>query len=401
MERIGRRVFLKTGLAIPALVRPLASLQEVPRRAKGVIWLWMGGGMSPWESWDPKPHSPFKAIDTSVPGIQVSEQLPTCALQMKHLSILRTVSHRQVHVDHATHLLHTGVASGSKEVPTIGTIVSRELAAPGFPLPSHMVIDPPSLPPSTVFGEDHAPFRLNSRLNPIPNLRRNVAAERDRQRAALVLEQNAEWAALRQQQPVKQQETGFAVSEKIMNTPLLRTFNWEEEPEGLRKEYGGAFGENCLLARRLIQAGCAFVEIGLGGLSLKCDFATALKTCLAELDRGLGTLVKDLAEKGLLGQVVVVCATEYGRSPESDGFMWRDVWPRGFSVVLAGGTLAGGRVHGSTGADGRSCDPPVSVPDLLATVYRACGIDPEKEYPLEEGRTWKAAQGGKPVAELF
>ena len=400
MIRIGRRAFLKAGLAIPVLGRPPAFLQAPPRRAKGVIWLWMGGGMSPWESWDPKPHSPYKAIDTAVPGIRVSEHLPTCAAQMKHLSILRTVFHRECDAERATHLLHTGVASGS-EVPTIGTIVSRELAEPEWPLPSHLVIDPPSLPPSTGLGEDHAPFPLNNRLNPIPNLRRAVDAERDHERAALVLEQNAEWGAQRRQPAVTRLETGFARSEKVINTPLLRAFNREEEPEALRKEYGGAFGENCLLARRLIQSGCAFVEIGLGGWNPQCDLAAGLKARLAELDRGLGTLVKDLAEKDLLGQVVVVCATEYGRSPESDGHRWRGVWPRGFSVILAGGTLAGGRVHGSTGADGRSCEPPVSVPDFLATAYRACGIDPETEYPLEEGRTWKAAQGGKPVAELF
>jgi uncharacterized protein (DUF1501 family) len=126
-----------------------------------------------------------------------------------------------------------------------------------------------------------------------------------------------------------------------------------------------------------------------------------LKMRIPELDTGLGTLVKDLAGKELLKDVVVVCATEFGRTPDVNGGLGRDRHPTGFSVVLAGGSLAGGRVHGSTGPDGRACEPLVSVPDLLATVYRACGIAPETEYEIEEGRKMKYAQGGKPVAELF
>ena len=406
MNAIGRRTFLGAGLAATVLARTLAALQAAPRRVKGVIWLWMGGGMSQWETWDPKPGTKvggaLKAIDTAVPGIQLSEFLPVCASQMKHLSIIRTMAHREGDSERATHLMHTGVAPGGEEIPSIGTIVSFELAKPGFPLPSHVAIDPPVLPQSAVLGEDHQPFRVNnSPWNPIPNLRRNVDSQRDRERAVLVLEQNKEWGALRQQPEVRRLETGFARSEAVMNTPLLKAFNWPEEPEALRKDYGGRFGENCLLARRLVQAGCAFVEIGMGGWNQRSDFPGALKRMIPDLDRGLGTLVKDLSGKDLLRDVVVVCATEFGKTPDLNGGAGRDRWARGFSVVLAGGALAGGRVHGSTGAEGRECAPPVSPQDFLATVYKACGIDPDKEYPIEEGRTMKYAQGGKPVAELF
>jgi hypothetical protein len=366
----------------------------------------MGGGMSQIDTWDPKPGTkgagPFKAIDTTMPGVQVSELLPICASQMKHLSVLRTLSHREGDLERAAQLMHTGVAPTGEEIPSVGTILSLELSKPGFPLPNHLTIDPPAgLPASGMLGEDHVPFRLSSRMNPIPNIRRNVDANRDRERAALVLEQNRDWGASRQQEEVRRCEAGFARAEAVMNTPLLKALHWQEEPFELRKEYGGAFGENCLLARRLVQTGCAFVEIGLGGWNARNDTAFALKMRAQELDRGLGTLVKDLAGKDLLKEVVVVCATEFGRTPDANAGGGRDRRSRGFSVVLAGGSLAGGRVHGDTGPEGRDCAPPVSVPDFLATLYKAAGIDPDGEYPVDEGRTLKYAQGGKPVAELF
>jgi hypothetical protein len=320
---------------------------------------------------------------------------------MKHLSIIRTVFHREGDLERAAQLVHTGVAPEGGEVPTIGTIISSELGKPGFPLPSNIAIDLPVLTSPPTFGEDHTPFHLNNRFNPIPNIRRCVDANRDRARVSLVQEQNKEWTALRQQREARRAEAAFSRSEAIMNTPLLNAFLWQEEPELLRKEYGGAFGENCLLARRLIQAGCAFVEVGLGGWHPRTDFVGNMKRVVPELDRGLGTLVKDLVDKELLSEVVVVCATEFGKSPDVNGDERRIPWPRGYSVVLAGGVLAGGRIHGSTGPDGKVCDQPVSVPDLLATIYRACGLDPDKEYTIEEGRRMKYGQGGKPVANLF
>lgn len=401
MNPIGRRTFLKAGLAAAALPRSLAAFQDAPRRVKGVLWLWMTGGMSQFDTWDPKAEGPFKPIETAVKGLQLSELLPVCATQMKHLSIVRTVSHKEGDLERAAQLMHTGITPGIEEVPTIGTIVSSELSKPGHPLPGHLAIDPPAVTSSAVLGEDHLPFRLNTRLNPIPNIRRNVDATRDRERSLLAQEQNKEWSAQRQQEAVRRSDVGFLRAEAVMNTPLLKAFHWQEEPEALRKEYGGAFGENCLLARRLLQAGCAFVEVGLGGWNPRADFPAALKRVVPELDRGLGTLVKDLVARELLRDVVVVCATEFGKSPGLNGGGGRDRWGRAFSVVLAGGALAGGRVHGSTGADGREGDPPVPVQDLLATVYKACGLDPDKEYTIEEGRPMKYAQGGKPVAELF
>jgi hypothetical protein len=405
MGSLARRDFLKAGLVSAALSRPLLGLQEAPRRAKGVIWLWMAGGMSPWETWDPKDDPKVsggaRPVETDVPGMRLSEWLPVCAAQAKRLSIVRTVAHREGELETSTRFLYTGSPPEESPVPTVGNIVSAELSKPDCPLPGYVQIDPPPVPQSALLGEDHLPFRLRSRLDPIPNIRRNVPDVRDRERFELLEEQNREWTALRQQEAVRRSAAALARSERLINTPLLKAFHWQSEPEALRKAYGAVFGENCLLARRLVEAGCAFVEVGMGGWHAKSDSPTLIKARVPELDRALGTLVGDLAHRKLLGDVVVVCATAFGRTPFLNAGAGRDRWSRAFSVVLAGGALAGGRVHGSTGDDGRSCEPPVTVPDLLATVYRAGGIDPGKDYALDEERRMTYGQGGVPIAELF
>jgi hypothetical protein len=164
-----------------------------------------------------------------------------------------------------------------------------------------------------------------------------------------------------------------------------------DEPASLRAEYGEGFGERCIVARRLIQSGCGFVEVGLRGWESKPTLTLA-----PLLDRALGALVKDLAWNNLLRETLVVCATEFGRSaafPQAPT-------PRGFSVVLAGGALAGGRVFGDTGPGGGDPKPPVPIKDFAATVFKACGLDGDRMYE-REGRKLKYADGGKPIDDLF
>jgi hypothetical protein len=397
MPTLNRRSFLRFGgaaLGFAATPRLLPALQGAPRKVRGVIWLWMDGGMPQIHTWDPKPGQLTKEIGTPIEGLQLSELLPTCASQIAHLSIIRSMTHGAGDHEVATKLLHSGVLdSGGKDVPPLGTILAYELGKKDFPLPKFITMGPQTIPSTAHFDPEYHPFTLNNADNPIPNIRRNVDAGRDRERTDLLLEQNREWDEKRQQSAVRDVEYGVAFSERVMNTPMLKAFNYHSEPQELRDQYGPRFGVNCLLARRLIEAGCPFVEIGLGGWS------RMWKLLVSELDLGMGTLIRDLAQKDLLKDTLVVCATEYGRDPGSRG--WGFVpWPGGFSVVLAGGALTGGRVRGDTGADGRRCASPVSVKDLFATIYRACGVDPSKSYE-SQGRKWKYLEGGKPVEEFF
>ena len=301
---ITRRRFLQAGLGAGLAVRssplhPAVFAQDEARpagraKARAVIWLWMGGGMSQIDSWDSKPGSKsqgeLKAIDTAVPGIQVSELLPVCASQMKRLAIVRSMSHPMGNHAGASYLMHTGMPMGTGyEVPSIGTILSYELGRKDVILPRFVVIDPPDIPLSTVFGEDHLPFRAD--LRGIPNSTRSVDEARDRDRAALLAGQNVEWEAAHLHGAVERYRKAWLKADDLVNSTMTRAFDVSEEPAALRTEFGGRFGLNCLLARRLVQAGCAFIEIGFGGWDTRADNFNALKRMAPTLDKGLGTQI--------------------------------------------------------------------------------------------------------------
>jgi len=412
-----RRHFLRfslgagAGLAAASLPHSVLAQQTVAgqrsgKTAKAVIMLWMGGGPTQYETFDPKPGTknagPFKAIDTTAPGMKFSEIMPICASQGKNMSVIRSMATHEGAHERGTSLMHIGTQPiQGLDIPSTGTVISYEKGDKKFPLPHFIAMDPPLIPQSAVFGEDYLPFRLNTGGgNPIPNTQRAVAKDRDNERAKLLLEQNKEWDSKRQQKEVAKVEAAYVKSEDVMNTPLLNAFNIGSDSK--RGEYQGRFAQNCLMARRLVEAGCSFVEIGLGGWDMHSDVAGGMKRNGPELDKGMGTLIKDLAEKDLLKETMVLWAGEFGRTPDVNGGNGRDHWANGFSVVMAGGGIQGGRVHGDTGPNGAGCSKPVSIHDFFATLYRACGINWQKNYDTE-GRKIKyvASSNAKPVATLF
>ncbi|MBI3856820.1 MAG: DUF1501 domain-containing protein [Planctomycetes bacterium] len=385
---LDRRRFLGFGaasLGLAALPRRLGARQDPVKRVRGVIWLWMDGGMSQAHTWDPKPGTGTLARATSVEGIRISELLPTCAGQMRQLSILRSVSHGAGDLEVAARLMHVGqLVHDTRDLAPIGTILASELGTKDHPLPKHLTIGRCPVLRTAHFDEEFQPFPLNANpLNPFPNLARLVEPARDDERSALLREQTREWAGQHRQAAVQTLETAGLQAGRIADTPFLKAFDLDGEPVDLRAAYGGIFGQNCLLARRLVEAGCPFVELGLGG------WKSFSKPVVDVLDLALGTLVRDLQEKKLLKDVLVVCATPFGREPGPT--LNADPAPNRFSVVLAGGLLAGGRVVDKA---------PLPVKDLFATIYAACGIDPASTYDAQ-GRKEKFAAGGKPLAELF
>jgi hypothetical protein len=410
-----RRHFLRfslgagAGLAAASLPHSVLAQQTTAKQAgkgaKAVIMFWMGGGPTQYETFDPKPGQKnggtLGAIDTAVPGIKLGALMPVLASQMKNFSIIRSMATHEGAHERGTSLMHIGMTPiQGLDIPSTGTVISYEKGDKKFPLPHFVAIDPPLIPQSAVFGEDYLPFRLGDSNNPIPNIRRNVGVDRDKERAALLLEQAKEWDAKRQQSEIKKVEAAYVKSEDVMNTPLLKAFNYNEEPAELRSQYGGRLGINALMARRLVEAGCSFVEIGFGGWDMHADVAGGCKNRVPEVDKAMGTLIKDLAAKDLLKDTLVMWMGEFGRTPDINGGQGRDHWANGFSVAMAGGGIQGGRVHGDTGPNGAGCNKPVNIRDFFATIYKACGIDYEKKYDTE-GRKIKYATNAKPVMDLF
>ena len=395
------------GMSHAALAQQTVSKQKESggKGAKSVIMLWMGGGPTQYETFDPKPGTknggPLKAIDTTIPGVKFGELMPETAKAAKHMSIIRSMATHEGAHERGTSLMHIGMNPiAGLDIPSTGTVIGYEKGRKDFPLPHFIAIDPPLIPQSAVFGEDYLPFRLGNADNPIPNVRRNVQPDRDKERAALLLDQNKDWASKRQQSEIRKVEAAYVKSEDVMNTPLLKAFNLSEEPGDLKARYGGRLGINCLMARRLAQAGVSFIEIGFGGWDMHNDVGGACKGRVPELDKAMGTLIQDLAEKDMLKDTMVIWCGEFGRTPDVNGGQGRDHWANGFSVAMAGGTMARGRVHGDTGPNGAACNKPVGIRDLFATIYAACGIDYEKKYDTE-GRKIKYATNAKPVATFF
>jgi hypothetical protein len=413
-----RRNFLRfslgagAGLAAAGMSHAALAQQTVAKQkesggkgAKSVIMLWMGGGPTQYETFDPKPGTknggPLKAIDTTIPGVKFGELMPETAKAAKHMSIIRSMATHEGAHERGTSLMHIGMNPiQGLDIPSTGTVIGYEKGGKDFPLPHFIAIDPPLIPQSAVFGEDYLPFRLGNASNPIPNIRRNVPMDRDKERAALLLDQNKDWASKRQQSEIRKVESAYVKSEDVMNTPLLKAFNYSEEPAELKARYGGRLGVNCLMARRLAQAGVSFIEIGFGGWDMHNDVGGACKGRVPELDKAMGTLIQDLAEKDMLKETLVIWCGEFGRTPDVNGGQGRDHWANGFTVAMAGGGLAPGRIHGDTGPNGAGCNKPVNIRHLFATIYRACGIDFDKKYDTE-GRKIKYATNAKPVATFF
>ena len=190
----------------------------------------------------------------------------------------------------------------------------------------------------------------------------------------------------------------------MMNGPQTKVFNLDDEPKELRDKYGrNAFGQGCLMARRLVESGVTFVEVSLGGWDMHADTFNALsKNKLPELDKGMGTLVEDLAQRGLLENTMIAWMGDFGRTPRINQNGGRDHWPRSWSVVLGGGGLKGGQIVGQTDKDGvEVTDREVGVMDIVATMTKGMGIAMDTEYTTPRGRPLKLVDGAQPIKELF
>jgi hypothetical protein len=364
----------------------------------------MGGGPSQLETFDPKPGrktgGPVKAIDTTVRGIQISEYLPRLAREMKHFSIIRSLTTREAAHERGRFLMHTGYSPiPGLEFAPIGTIASHELAQDGFPLPTFIALSSPDIPHSNVFGDSHLPFVVRDVDNPIPNVGGSRNSGRPRRRLLEGLDER--FLHDRRGPEVTRRREATRKAEDLMTTGLKKAFQIDKEPESVRKKYGGRFGQQCLLARRLVEAGVPFVEIGLTGWDTHQNNFEQTRGLCKHLDGGFASLLEDLSTSGQLEDTLIIWAGEFGRTPTINQADGRDHWTRCWSVAMAGGGIQGGRVIGATDKDGMDIAAhPVPVERFFATAYHALGIDPRDKYVVA-GRDVKYAYNGRRLRELF
>jgi hypothetical protein len=395
----------------------------------------MGGGPSQIDTFDPKPGQPtggpLQAIDTSTPGVRVTELLPTVAGQMRHLAVIRSMNTKEGDHGRATYHLRTGyVQQEPVQYPTFGSLVSRELGDAAAELPAFVSIGFRRGLNDGGFGAGflgaaHAPLLIGNhdadpyvptpteRALAVPDLRpgASVSPRQADARLGLLAAQDDGFAAAYPSPAVAGVQAAYERAIRLMRSPARAAFDLEEESAKLRGSYGrNLFGQGCLLARRLVERGVPFVEVFLGrvpgafaGWDTHAKNFDSLKALCGVLDPAWGTLLADLKDRGLLASTLVVWMGEFGRTPRINGGAGRDHYPNAWSVVLGGGGVRGGQVVGRTGKDGSAVeDRPVSVPDLLATVCNALGIDPTKQNLSNIGRPIRIVdKAGRPLQEVL
>lgn len=426
---MNRRSFLAQAAALAAastLPRvwgaPATTAISAPRgKADHCIFLWLGGGMSQIDTFDPKkrgnpksapslPGTDYALIDTAVPGVRFTEHLAQTALFADRLTAVRTVNHR-LGIEHAlaTNFVHTGrPVSGSTIYPSMGSIVAHERGAVSGEVPAYLLIGYPNVSRGPGFlGARHGYIYLvDTESGPagfMPPEGIDAARVASRQRLLAPLQERAvDDAALTDYAEVQREAL------RLAGPGFMRHFKLAEEPAALRQRYGGEFGQRCLLARRLVQAGVRFIEVShnlnfINGAGWDTHNAGQLNQhiLIRELDTALSALMKDLEEKNLLDRTLIVLGTEFGRPGQFDAGGGRGHQSSTFSLLLAGGGLRHRGAYGHTDElAGKPVENPVSVPDFHATVYAALGINPAKDL-VSASRPVPITEGGKPITALF
>jgi uncharacterized protein (DUF1501 family) len=386
-------------------------------RKRSCILLWMAGGPSQLDTFDLKPGhdngGPFHEIDTAAPGLRISEHLPKLAQQAKRLAVVRSMQTREGDHDRATLQLHTGyVPQASIRFPALGALVSNELAKADADLPGFVSVMPQgTLAQSAVaagfLDPRHGPLVVGSRdgaLKVEDLTNGSMPAERMKERLELLRDGEKEFLASRRGPGTSSHVTAYDRAIRLQRESAARAFDLSEEKTALRDRYGqGLFGQGCLLARRLVERGVPFVEVSLGGWDTHADNFDHVKTLSGVLDPAWATLMEDLNDRGLLDSTLIVWMGEFGRTPIINPRNGRDHYPTAWSVVLGGGGIQGGGAVGHTAKSGATVeDRPVKVPDLMATIFLALGLDPKKQNPSNVDRPIRLADpDAAPIKEVL
>ncbi len=406
-----------------------------PSRRKSCILLWMSGGPSQTDTFDPKPghanSGPYKPIATAVPGMLFGPHLPKLAKQAKDIAVIRSMSTREGDHTRATYYLRTGyLPMGAVRYPTLGSLVANELDDGSAELPGFVSISParginPAAFSSGFLGPKCAPLNVGERglgggpEAGAPSLRvedldipRAIGRPRADERIELMQTLGNPFTANRPGIATASHQSAYVRAVKMMRSSAAKAFELEEEPAAVQDAYGrNSFGQGCLLARRLVERGVPFVEVtlssadgvnnGLGWDTHAQNFENVEKLCNV-LDAGWSTLMTDLRTRGLLDSTLIVWMGEFGRTPKINDTAGRDHFPNAWSTVLAGGGIRGGQAIGNTGVDGEEVkDRPVQVPDLLATVVKALGIDPTKQNVADSRPIRIVDLKANPIKELL
>jgi uncharacterized protein (DUF1501 family) len=415
---LSRRSFLRTvsaGAAGLGLVgwRDAVALHadELRRQGRACILLFMRGGPSQFETFDPKPGTatggPTQAIATTAAGVRIAEGWTRLADQMRHVALIRSLTNREGEHGRAQYQLHTGyIPAGGVRYPSLGSVVASQIGPRDFDLPHFVSVGGGVASIGSGFlGTAYAPFVVGN-PNQMPGnveVPRIVGTDRFGRRLDLMRELEQDFAEAGARARVTQHGAQYDNASRMVRSPRLRAFDLSQEQDAVRDRYGRTpFGQGCLLARRLVEQGVTFVEVESNGWDTHRDNFNLTRNLVNVVDPAIAALVSDLRERGLLERTLVIWMGEFGRTPRINPNTGRDHFPRAFSAALAGAGVRGGMVIGATNDAGTEvARRPVTVPDLFCTFCQALGINPRRENVTPLGRPIRIVDGGQAVRELF
>jgi hypothetical protein len=428
---LARRDFLAQSAAATVLgsltsrlsANETAAVAAPKGKAEHCVVVWLGGGAGQIDTWDPKrrgdpkaktPGSYYDAIDTAIPGTQIVEHFPRCAKILDRFNLVRTV-HHDVIDEHAaaTNRMHVGRPTSETVVyPSIGSVIAYQRGPVNERVPAYVLIGYPSTTrgPGFLGAKGNYVYLTDTNSGPAGLARPlDITTNRQARREALLAKVREEYLARSGNSiPVQNYDAMIAEALRYGGPEFMRLFNLAEESGTLRDDYGGEFGQRCLLTRRLLQAGVRFVEVShnlnfLNGTGWDVHNEGILNQhkLILELDQALAALVTDLERVKLLDKTLIVVAGEFGRPAGFDGGGGRGHHGKCFTVALAGGGLKNGVTIGETDELAmKVVSRPVSVPDLHATIYAALGVDPHENLYAGD-RPVPTTDGGHAIAELF
>jgi len=414
-EHFSRRAFLKgslvtgTGLAMPnfgGLFRSESIAAETKKRGKRCILLWMNGGASQIDTFDMKPGrptgGPFRPIQTRIAGTQVCEYLPRMAEQINKLAVIRSMKTQSP--DHPDGIYHMHTCYKMSERiphPEIGAMVARFNGNPDADLPGFIRIGPVGNAGAGYLGPQYEPFSLG-RDNQLPYFTTPyVTPAAGERRTDLLRFMEQEFGREHKAEPFESHRLGKERAQRLLRAKGV--FDIQKDWIKYRDRYGNTpFGQSCMLARKLVEAGVPFVEVGQDNYDSHGDNFVCHKANMGVLDPAWSTLLQDLQERGLLEDTLVVWMGEVGRTPYINNRAGRDHYIRAWTVVLAGGGVKGGQVYGATDIDGKDVkDNPVSEGDLFATIYKTLGVNHRAKHYVGTRPIWATPEGSKPLAALL
>lgn len=415
-EFFARAAKLGVAAALPGSLLARQRAQPPQPRAEAVIQIFLGGGLSHIDTFDPKPDAPvdvrgpFRSIPTKIDDVRFGELCRNLAQVADKLTVVRSITHTEAAHERGTHNMLTGYRPSPAIVyPSFGSVVSHELGVRNNLPPYVCIPNADRMDFGTGYlSSAYGPFSVGSEPSRSDFSVKDLGSDKElgpariARRRRLLEELDAGFSG--NADGVRATNAFYRQAFELIDSPeAQKAFRIEAEPKKTRDRYGrGRIGQRLLLARRLVEAGVRFVAVPLGGWDHHERILTSLRRQMPPVDKALATLIADLDERSMLDKTMVVLSTEFGRTPKINRTQGRDHWPRAFSMIAAGGGLKRGYVHGSTDQNGSEPEEaPIAPRDFAATMFTQLGIDPTRRLMSPGDRPIDIVRDGRVLRELL